>query len=156
MDCLGRYQFPVFLFRLQEVSVATGIRFGFVVASVIVGAWTLSGCGESPNAVKPDKVPVAGKDDGSAKDAEAHDHDHAGHKHDGWWCPEHGVPEDQCGLCDAKLAAEFKRKGDWCKEHDRPDSQCFECHPELEGKFAALYEAKFGAKPPARSETEVP
>jgi len=71
-----------------------------------------------------------------------------GHDHGGWWCVEHGVPEEICGLCDSKLAAEFQRKGDWCKEHDRPDSQCFECHPELKATFAARYQAKYGAPPP--------
>lgn len=72
----------------------------------------------------------------------------AEHAHDGWWCNEHGVPEEQCGLCSSKLAAEFQKKGDWCKEHDRPESQCFKCHPELEAKFAAQYEAKYGKQPP--------
>src|SRR4051812_30433224 len=57
------------------------------------------------------------------------------HTHDAWWCNEHGVPEEVCGQCNSKLAAEFQKKGDWCKEHDRPDSQCFQCHPELEAKF---------------------
>jgi hypothetical protein len=70
------------------------------------------------------------------------------HSHDGWWCEEHGVPEDVCGLCDAKLAAKFQKEGDWCKAHDRPDSQCFLCHPEYEKRFAAQYEAKFGVQPP--------
>jgi cobalt-zinc-cadmium efflux system membrane fusion protein len=73
-------------------------------------------------------------------------------KHDGWWCKEHGVPEGECALCSAKVAADFKKKGDWCKEHDRPESQCFICHPELEQKFAARYEAKYGSKPPPREE----
>jgi hypothetical protein len=70
------------------------------------------------------------------------------HTHDGWWCDEHGVPEEVCGQCNAKLAAEFQKRGDWCAEHDRPDSQCFVCHPELKGKFAARYEAKLGTQPP--------
>jgi hypothetical protein len=68
--------------------------------------------------------------------------------HGGWWCDEHGVPEEVCGQCNAKLAAEFKKKGDWCKEHDRPDSQCFLCHPELKEKFAGQYRAKYGNEPP--------
>jgi|EndMetStandDraft_3_1072993.scaffolds.fasta_scaffold136882_2 hypothetical protein len=76
-----------------------------------------------------------------------HSHEHE-HGHDGWWCNEHGVPEEVCALCDVKLAADFKAKGDWCKEHDRPDSQCFICHPEKEAEFAAQYEAKYGKKPP--------
>ena len=70
-----------------------------------------------------------------------------GHE-DGWWCDEHGVPEEVCARCNAKLVAEFKAKGDWCKEHDRPESQCFVCHPEKEAEFAALYEAKYGKQPP--------
>ena len=52
-----------------------------------------------------------------------HDHDgdeHASHDHSGWWCNEHGVPEDECALCKTSLVADFKAKGDWCDEHDRP------------------------------------
>ena len=106
------------------------------------------GCGQ-PSAPPAAPAPVAA----------AHDHDHEhghdhhahagdGHDHSGWWCTEHGVPEEACGLCDSKLAAEFQKKGDWCKEHDRPDSQCFVCHPEHAARFAAQYEAKFGKQPP--------
>ena len=76
------------------------------------------------------------------------------HDHSGWWCDEHGVPEEICGQCNAKYAAECQKKGDWCKKHDRPDSQCFICHPELEAKFAAQYETKYGEKPPKRTEEE--
>jgi cobalt-zinc-cadmium efflux system membrane fusion protein len=72
----------------------------------------------------------------------------AGHDHDGWWCDEHGVPEEVCARCNFKLVADFKAKGDWCNQHDRPDSQCFICHPEKESEFAAQYEAKYGKKPP--------
>jgi hypothetical protein len=72
----------------------------------------------------------------------------SGHSHDGWWCGEHGVPEEVCTRCNAKLIADFKAKGDWCKDHDLPDSQCFVCHPEKEAEFAAQYEAKYGTKPP--------
>jgi hypothetical protein len=64
------------------------------------------------------------------------------------WCIEHGVPEDICGQCNAKVAAECQRKGDWCKEHNRPESQCFLCNPKLEAKFLAEYEMKYGKKPP--------
>lgn len=70
-------------------------------------------------------------------------------EHGGWWCVEHGIPEEECALCSAKVAADFKKKGDWCEEHARPESQCFICHPELAEKFAARYEAKFGKLPPA-------
>lgn len=64
------------------------------------------------------------------------------------WCIEHGVPEDICGQCNAKVAAECQQKGDWCREHSRPESQCFLCNPKLAAKFAAQYEAKYGKKPP--------
>jgi hypothetical protein len=74
------------------------------------------------------------------------------HDHSGWWCNEHGVPEEVCALCNSKIAAEFQKKGDWCKEHDRPDSQCFKCHPEKEAEFAAEYEAKYGKKAPKPTE----
>jgi hypothetical protein len=77
-----------------------------------------------------------------------HEEGEHGDTHGGWWCSEHGVPEEVCPLCDSKVAADFQKKGDWCKEHDRPDSQCFVCHPELEARFAAQYEAKYGKKPP--------
>ena len=76
----------------------------------------------------------------------------AASEHGGWWCTEHGVPEEECALCSATVAADFKKKGDWCKEHDRPESQCFICHPKLADKFAARYEAKFGKQPPAREQ----
>ncbi len=72
--------------------------------------------------------------------------------HGGWWCVEHGVPEEQCALCDKSLVAKFKEDGDWCKEHDRPESQCFICGPKRFEKFAALYEAKTGQKPPQPTE----
>lgn len=72
------------------------------------------------------------------------------HSHGGWWCVEHGIPEEECSLCSAKAADEFRAKGDWCEEHNRADSQCFLCHPENANKFAKLYEAKFGQAPPER------
>jgi cobalt-zinc-cadmium efflux system membrane fusion protein len=80
---------------------------------------------------KPDPVADTKKDD-----------------HSGWWCDEHGVPEEVCGQCSAKAAADFKKKGDWCQEHDRPKSQCFLCDPKLKDKFAAQYRVKYGKEPP--------
>ena len=70
----------------------------------------------------------------------------------GWWCVEHGVPEDVCARCTISLAADFKAKNDWCQQHDRPDSQCFVCHPEKQAEFAAQYEAKYGKQPPKPTE----
>jgi hypothetical protein len=81
-------------------------------------------------------------------DAQATQVSDEGHSPDGWWCNEHGVPEEVCTRCNPKLVADFKAKGDWCKEHDCPESQCFKCHPEKEAEFAALYEARYGKKPP--------
>jgi cobalt-zinc-cadmium efflux system membrane fusion protein len=107
----------------------------------MVAGLGIAGC------VKPaEKSPVAA----AASRAESSE----GHSHDGWWCNEHGVPEDVCAQCNAKLVAGFKAKGDWCKEHELPDSQCFVCHPEKEAEFAAQYEAKYGKKPPKPNEGE--
>src|SRR5437867_11639713 len=70
----------------------------------------------------------------------------AGH---GWWCQEHGVPEEMCSQCmsEADAKKRFKDLGDWCKLHDRAQSQCFKCDPSLYAKFEAMYEAKYGEKP---------
>jgi hypothetical protein len=70
----------------------------------------------------------------------------------GWWCDEHGVPEGECSMCSSKAAASFKAKRDWCKEHNRAESQCFICDPSRATKYAALYEAKVGKKPPTPRE----
>jgi len=67
----------------------------------------------------------------------------------GWWCETHGVPEAECGQCNARLAADRKKKGDWCEDHDRPKSQCFVCEPRLKEKFAQRYRDKYGKEPPA-------
>ena len=112
--------------------LSTGMRLGFFSLLAASGL-ALSGCGgtgaagpEGNRAATPagDTCAVAG------------------------WCTEHGVPEDICAQCNAKVAADFQQKGDWCKEHNRPESQCFLCNPKLEAKFAAEYEAKYGKKPP--------
>jgi len=127
----------------------------FSLVMVVAATYALSGCGQSPPAGTSTTQPtVASNSQAEAKGHDDHDHGHdhghakGEHKHDGWWCDEHGVPESECALCDPKVAAEFKKKGDWCKEHDRPDSQCFICHPEKLEEYAARYEAKFGKKPP--------
>ena len=114
-----------------------------LLTCVIAATYGLVGCAQSP---APEVVTA--KQDDHVHGEHGHSHDKQGHSGDGWWCDEHGVPEAECGLCNAKLAAVFKKKGDWCKEHDRPDSQCFVCHPEKLEEYAARYEAKFGKKPP--------
>jgi cobalt-zinc-cadmium efflux system membrane fusion protein len=114
--------------------------------AVLLAPLALVGCNQGPG--RAEKAPSTKAADHAADSDHGHQHAHAA-VHGGWWCEEHGVPEAECGQCDAKLAAEFQKKGDWCQDHQRPDSQCFVCHPELKDQFAARYEAKFGQKPPA-------
>jgi hypothetical protein len=133
------------------------IRFRMSALLIVLVTFTFSlyGCGRgqgpTPNSVSRNKPHVDNTDRVVAQthgDQEKGHQTHATHDHSGWWCNEHGVPEEVCGLCDSKVAAEFQKKKDWCKEHDRPASQCFVCHPELESRFAAQFEAKYGKKPP--------
>jgi|SRR6516225_8571228 hypothetical protein len=79
-----------------------------------------------------------------------------GQDHSGWWCDEHGVPEAECSMCSAKVAAERKKAGDWCEQHDRARSQCFICDASFKEKYAARYRAKYGKEPPAPTENEPP
>ncbi len=72
--------------------------------------------------------------------------------HTGWWCVGHALPEAECSMCSSKAAAKFREEGDWCEEHNRAESQCFKCDPSRADKFVALYEAKFGEKPPQATE----
>jgi hypothetical protein len=105
--------------------------FGLLAMLAVFG----NGCGQATN------------DGGSEPATDASHEDEEGTAHAGWWCVEHGVPEEECSMCSAKAADKFKAKGDWCKEHNRAESQCFICDASREEKFAALYEAKFGEKP---------
>lgn len=79
--------------------------------------------------------------------AETHVHDHSG-----WWCDEHGMPEEVCARCNKKLANKLKKKGDWCEEHDRPKSICFLCDPKKQEHWAAVYRDKMKKEPPAITE----
>src|SRR5262249_4520274 len=90
------------------------------------------------------------------KDHKDDDHKDGKEGHSGWWCEEHGVPEALCSLCMTEEAARKKVKdpGDWCKIHARAQSQCFKCEPKLYAKYEAMYEAKFGKKPPRPPEEE--
>lgn len=118
-------------------NIYTGRNVVFSLAAI--GGLLLTGCGDgdSQDATGPADLDQPN----AATDFAARD-----------WCVEHGVPESQCGQCDAKLAAEFKKNGDWCEEHNRPESQCFICRPQAAAKFAAVYEAKYGEAPPKPSE----
>ena len=72
-------------------------------------------------------------------------------KHEGWWCDEHGMPEDDCIMCNPKKKAAAKKSGDWC-EHKRAKSQCFACDPKLKDFYAAQYKAKYPGKEPPPAE----
>ena len=124
--------------------------------SLFMGLALLTGgCSQGDN--KGGQAKDSGKDKGGQV-AKADDKKDGESNHTGWWCDEHGVPEAECSMCSAKVAAEFKKKGDWCEKHDRAKSQCFICDPSLEAKYAARYEAKYGKKPPVpednRAKTE--
>lgn len=106
------------------------------------------GCGQSTP--QPQAEKHADVHDDHAEHAAATDK--GGHDHSEWWCGEHGVPEEMCSMCSAKVAADFQKKGDWCAEHDRAKSQCFICDPTLKETFAAQYRAKYGEEPPATEE----
>src|SRR5262245_41561384 len=74
----------------------------------------------------------------------------------GWWCTEHGIPEEECSMClsSAKVKTMFKDKGDWCDKHERAKSQCFICDPKLKEVFAAKYRAKYDKEPPPIEDEE--
>ena len=119
-------------------------RNGMAAAALFaVLGLAMTGCGNKP-------ADPAQAEQSSAPNAQAAVE--TDHSHGGWWCVEHGVPEEVCTRCSPQLAADFQKKGDWCKEHNRPESQCFICHPDLKAKFAAQYEAKTGHKPPEAGE----
>ncbi|MDB5309310.1 MAG: hypothetical protein JWO38_3512 [Gemmataceae bacterium] len=110
----------------------------WVIAALFAGLLTAAGCGgtadkggEARSNEKKDKKEVAKGEGG----------------HD-WWCDEHGVKEEECSMCNPKVAKAFQDKGDWCKEHRRAKSQCFICDPGLKDKYAAEYRAKYGKEPP--------
>jgi hypothetical protein len=111
------------------------------VLSLFLAALLLSAAGCSQKAddrqAKAKDVKSDGKKDITRADT----------KHDGWWCEEHGVPEDICSLCSDTAAAKFKKEGDWCKIHDRAQSQCFKCDPSKYKKFEDMYVAKYDKKP---------
>ena len=112
------------------------VMFGLLAAIAMFSG----GCGQATN------------DGGSEPAVETSHEGEAATAHDGWWCVEHGIPEEECSMCSAKAADECKAKGDWCDEHNRAESQCFKCDPSRADKFAALYEAKIGEKPPQPTE----
>jgi hypothetical protein len=119
-------------------------KYGATAFALIAAFATaaLVGCGDGQAVNKTN-----GKDQNVVQPAGAHE---------GWWCPEHGVPEHMCSLCNDEHAAKCKKEGDWCKEHDRAESQCFKCDPSRYKHFEEMYVAKYGQKPepPPKSEFE--
>ena len=121
------------------------LRHGFGAFCVTIGfAVLIAGCSQKEN---DDGKQVAKKKNGEPAKK---------HELGGWWCAEHGVPEDRCSLClpPEKVDELFKSKGDWCEIHDRAKSQCFKCNPKLYKRFAAMYRAKEGKDPPRPPESE--
>jgi hypothetical protein len=123
---------------------------GGTLLSLMAFAVVLSGCGQADNKSGQQKD-VKGKE---SQVAQAKQENKKEHDHSGWWCDEHGVPEAECSMCNAKVAAELKKKGDWCDKHDRAKSQCFLCDPKLKEKYAAVYRAKYGKEPPPTEDEE--
>ena len=106
-----------------------------VLGLAAVAALVVAGCGKS--------------DDKGAKATSSKDKEVA--KHDSWWCDEHGIPEKECSMCNAKVAKAFKDKGDWCMVHKNPEralSQCFICNPKQMEVYAAKYREKYPGKEP--------
>jgi|SRR6516165_9276600 hypothetical protein len=123
--------------------------------SIVFGmAVAVSGCGHAGSETARQSKNTQKKSGSQAERAKGEEK--KGHDHEGWWCDEHGVPEEVCGQCNVKLAAEFQRKGDWCNDHDRPKSQCFKCDPKLRDRFAAQYRAKYGKEPPPIEDDDKP
>ncbi len=129
-----------------------------VLAGVAATLVVSSGCTKSDTTAAKDKAKSTGKED--HKDHKEAKVDLKKGDHSGWWCQEHGVPEEMCSLClpEAKVKEMFKDKEppDWCKIHDRAQSQCFKCDRELYKKFEAMYVAKYNKKPepPPKEEFE--
>ncbi|TWU39839.1 hypothetical protein Q31b_31540 [Novipirellula aureliae] len=113
---------------------------GLSLAFLVSGTLAISGCGNSETASDG----AAGSGSPAVTNVD--------NSHGGWWCVEHGVPEEECALCDKTLVSKYKDADDWCDEHARPESQCFLCSPARFDKFAARYEAKTGHKPPQPEE----
>jgi len=112
----------------------------FLAAAVVV-----VGCNQGETKVAGAK----GKADSTIKADKEGESDH------GWWCAEHGIPEEMCGLCTKTYRDQKKAEGDWCETHKRLQSQCFKCDPSLYEKvFEPMYVAKYGKKPERPAETE--
>jgi hypothetical protein len=106
----------------------------------LCGGILVLGCAPQDKTTPKADEKVAKKDEPQAKS-----------KHSGWWCTEHGIPEDECLMC-LHSEDDLKKKGDWCEKHEYAKSQCFACNPKLKEKYAAQYRAKYGKEPPEADE----
>jgi hypothetical protein len=94
-------------------------RCGALVLTVAAAvALVAAGCGKTGTKTEPAKN-AGGQAKGQTtpseeKVAQAGEKKDKGHE--GWWCAEHGVPEEMCSLCNDAVAAKLKKAGDWCKE----------------------------------------
>lgn len=99
----------------------------------------VTGCDQAPPEPTPPPAPVVES------------------KHGAWWCPEHGVPEEECSICDPEIYKQFKAKGDICPKHqDRAKSQCFICNPDLLAQARARYFGKIGKQMPVPKDNMPP
>ena len=118
-------------------------RAGRALALFAGMALVVAGCGKpadpSSKDTGPDRTVAKGDGPGTDKEPEG--------DHSGWWCDEHGLPEEVCDLCSKRFRTAEKAKGNWC-EHNRVKSSCFKCNPGLREKYAAEYKTKFGKNPP--------
>ena len=112
-------------------------------AALVAGLLVVAGCGQKPaeNAGGDKKGKEVAK--GGDKKVDPSDED------GGEWCNPHGIAEEECSMCSAKAAKEFKAKGDWCDKHERAKSQCYICDPSLLEKAKLTYKAKYGKEMPA-------
>src|SRR5260221_526163 len=90
---------------------------GGVVLSLLAALGLFAGCSGTKEQKKADdKTEKDGKQPKKDDDDDTSD--------DGFWCNKHGIPEDDCSICSAKVEKECKAKGDWCEQHNRAKSQC--------------------------------
>ncbi len=121
---------------------------GWLLSLLAASTLAVAGCGQSGDKHGEAKDPAGSEKARSSASADSK----KPHDHSNWWCEEHGVPEAECSMCDAKVAAACKKRGDWCDRHDRAMSQCFICTPKQKEKYAAIYRAKEGKEPPTPEE----
>ena len=116
---------------------------------VLLGLLVLVGCGQEPVSKVAKKGSKAVPASPAKAEANKSDGEPAGEEgHNGWWCAEHGVKEDECSMCQRDVFKKLKPDEICAKHPDRAKAQCFICNPELWEKNKAVYVAKYGKEPP--------